>query len=611
MTQKNRTRKWRVVTSIVTALFMLTAVLVTFTGCAPPEEPIARSYETKCYATNGGDKWVCADGGEMEFQSGSTLDIQATTIMTIGGDVDIIGDLAVAGASDFGGNITSVTGCITIADCLNTTGAVDFDTTLNVDGAVDFNSTLDLDGELSSGTGDVQINDDVYITGTLDTTGDATFGADVTVTDDLDVTDDLTVGGDLYVTGHTWITTTTRITGDTFIVGDLSVTENVTVTENLDVSGDADFNANVDIDGELSSGTGDLQIADDVWITGTLDASGAVDFASTLNVDGNISSNTGCVTVTDCFDVNGDVTLGDDITDLVRVQSAVRTYDGTDYIQDITVSDVPGTANNGWQIAYNLTDWDGETAFTALMAEAKIVSPTVISGCTAYGADFMVRLEGLSGGSVIHEATASTGIGMYAEVQAVYTSSWPTAYAVYGELEAASGSIITDSSVFYADLVGSGEFGTVDVMSVRGDTWDYGIDFNDATAMTADFRLHNGETIDNATDGVIQMTSNVTVTGALTVVDNVDIGGTLELEDETFSGPIKFGVASGVVTNTSIAHGFATTPTSVVLTAGCCVTEPYGISVSAITATNFVVCVAPVVGVVCETFYWFAGLAHP
>lgn len=201
----------------------------------------------------------------------------------------------------------------------------------------------------------------------------------------------------------------------------------------------------------------------------------------------------------------GEVTMGEVITDLIRFQGAVRTYDGTDYIQDINVGHVEGTANNGVQLAYNLTDWSGEDTFYALFAETKIISPTAIDDETMYGADFMVRLEGTSKAEddEVYHAQDATGIGIYSEVQAVYTSALETAYAVYGELEAASGSTITDSSVFYADLIGSGTFGTVDVLSVRGDTWDYGIDFNSATAMTADFRFQNGTELEEVTDTVL------------------------------------------------------------------------------------------------------------
>jgi len=233
------------------------------------------------------------------------------------------------------------------------------------------------------------------------------------------------------------------------------------------------------------------------------------DFDCDVNIDANTLTVEDLVVDDDAdvggdFDVVGDVELGTGIPDIIRVRGAVRTYDGTDYTQDIDVGDVPGSANNGWQMAYNLTAWSGETSFYALFTEAKIISPTAITGVTMYGADHMVRLEGSANQAGVYHAQNSTGIAMYAEVQAVYTSALETAYAVYGELEAASGSTITDSSVFYADLIGSGTFGTVDVLAVKsGDTYDYGINFAGATAMTADIVFQNGTELEEATDTVL------------------------------------------------------------------------------------------------------------
>jgi len=256
------------------------------------------------------------------------------------------------------------------------------------------------------------------------------------------------------------------------------------------VSNEADFDCDVNMDANTLTvedlvAEGDLTVGDDA------------EFADNVLVEGTF-------TTEEQGDFEDAAIMGDSIADLLLIEAAVRTYDGTDYIQDIDVGDVPGTANNGVQFAYNITDWDSETSFYALFTEAKIVTPTVISGVTMYGADHMVRLEGTSGGEGIYHAQNSTGIGMYAEVQAVYTSALETAYAVYGELEAGSGSTITDSSVFYADLVGSGTFGEVDVLSVRsGDTYDYGINFSPATAMTADIVFQNGTELEEVTDTVL------------------------------------------------------------------------------------------------------------
>lgn len=483
----------------VAVLAVVALALAGWAVASTPGEQVEPRANVPCYREQGGAKWIAGSGCEWEMQSGSTLDIQSTSVVTFGGDIDVVGGLEIDGTLDVDGattlnstldvdgNISSGTGAITVTDGFVVTGAVDFDSTLDVDGNTDLDDTQ-VDGEF-------EVTGVSLLTGTVTTVGDAVVGADLEVLDDLEVADDLTVGGDLYVTGHSWITTTTTITGDTSIVGDLDVTGNVTATENLSVTGDSRLwsdlyvGQGLTVTENVSVGHG-LQVAGHSYIWDKLDVEDVLT-AGHVDVSGNIT-------------VAGNSRFGDAITDLVLVSGAVRTYDGTDYLQDIVVSDVPGVANNGVQFAYNITDWDGETTFYALFAETKIVTPTAITACTMYGADFMVRVEGTSEQDAVYRAEHSTGIAMYAEVQAVYTSALATAYAVYGELEAGVGSTITDSSVFYADLVGSGTFGEVDVLSVRaGDTYDYGLNFSPATAMTADIVFQNGTELEEVTDTVL------------------------------------------------------------------------------------------------------------
>lgn len=217
----------------------------------------------------------------------------------------------------------------------------------------------------------------------------------------------------------------------------------------------------------------------------------------------------------------GSVTLGGAITDIERVRGVMRTYDGSDYYENVVASDVPGSANNGWQAAYNVTDWDGETAMTAMMAQVMVTAVTTQS--EAYGADFMSRYYGVVG------TGTATGIGMFAEVIAVNTSTIPYGYAVYGQLETSGtgDNSITDGSVFYADLAGAAQdYGTVDVLSVKsGDTYDYGIDFSGATAMTADFRFQNGTELEEATDTVLTFSEFLAAEEQTVVV--VGAGGTI------------------------------------------------------------------------------------
>jgi len=200
----------------------------------------------------------------------------------------------------------------------------------------------------------------------------------------------------------------------------------------------------------------------------------------------------------------GSVTLGSAITDIERIQGVMRTYDGVDYYADVVVSDMDGTPNNGWQAAYNITDWDSETTMTAFMAEAMVDNTTVTSGCELYGGDFIARIEGLGTGDT-QVATNTTAIALFGEVQASYTTTIPTAYAIYGQLEVASGSTIEDGVVFYADLYGAGDITLATLMSVKsGDTYNYGIDLNPATAISsADIRFQNGTELEEVTDTVL------------------------------------------------------------------------------------------------------------
>lgn len=44
--------------------------------------PVA-AQNTACYRAQGGDVWVCASGGEMEFRAGATLDVQAGAAVNV------------------------------------------------------------------------------------------------------------------------------------------------------------------------------------------------------------------------------------------------------------------------------------------------------------------------------------------------------------------------------------------------------------------------------------------------------------------------------------------------------------------------------------------------
>lgn len=84
------------------ALGLILAVLLmgVLGGCGPGEEPVARGTpNVAVFTEQGGAKMVVASGGEIELQSGSTLDPQGT-IASAGGAVTVADNAMVDGAAD-------------------------------------------------------------------------------------------------------------------------------------------------------------------------------------------------------------------------------------------------------------------------------------------------------------------------------------------------------------------------------------------------------------------------------------------------------------------------------------------------------------------------------
>ena len=99
------TGKIRILISTVVLGLLLMAVMLA--ACGPLEEPIARSYQTKCYHEQGGDKWTCVSGGEIELQTGATLDIQS-------GVTASINDLVISDTINIDDNVSTITGTQTL-----------------------------------------------------------------------------------------------------------------------------------------------------------------------------------------------------------------------------------------------------------------------------------------------------------------------------------------------------------------------------------------------------------------------------------------------------------------------------------------------------------------
>jgi len=83
-------------------------------------------YNTACYREQGGDTWVCSDGGSMRFESGSSLTSEGTVAFS---DLTLTGDLAVVNAV-LSGDLTAVSGAfsgdLTVGGALTVTDEIVF-----------------------------------------------------------------------------------------------------------------------------------------------------------------------------------------------------------------------------------------------------------------------------------------------------------------------------------------------------------------------------------------------------------------------------------------------------------------------------------------------------
>jgi len=211
-------------------------------GCQP-EEPVERSYNTACYREQGGDKWVCGDGGEFELQSGATLDIQSGVTTDFSSGIDLDGALL---DLDTNGN-TSIQADTDDQIDIEISGEDDFQFTANTftilsgsslvaNGAIDANDNIDQDGSANevqlSVTGyTTQTTDLVQFSGGLTDIGGGSYDT-ADGDDDLGVAGDLEVDGELELDGALDADSTANIAGAATLQSTLDVASTINYGSN-------------------------------------------------------------------------------------------------------------------------------------------------------------------------------------------------------------------------------------------------------------------------------------------------------------------------------------------------------------------------------------------
>ena len=147
-------------------------------------------YGTACYREQGGNVWVCGDGGAMRFEAGSTLTSDGAVAMA---DLTLSGDLGVVNIAA-SGDITAVNALLSgDLDVVDITAAGDVsavNATLTSDlGVVNITATGNITAVNALLSGDITAVN-ALLSGDLDVvnltaSGDITAGGMLTVTDEI------------------------------------------------------------------------------------------------------------------------------------------------------------------------------------------------------------------------------------------------------------------------------------------------------------------------------------------------------------------------------------------------------------------------------------------
>lgn len=152
--QEKWTNLWKIVASVALALGALSSAMLgleLFGGGA--EQVVQRAANVPIYFEQGGAKQVVGSGGELEVQSGATLDIQAGVAETHANDATFTGEVDFSGATLTGVSTSTLS-------------------SLTVNGNAVVTGTADLQGDVSDSAGTFTVADNADITGTVQ------YGAD-------------------------------------------------------------------------------------------------------------------------------------------------------------------------------------------------------------------------------------------------------------------------------------------------------------------------------------------------------------------------------------------------------------------------------------------------
>jgi hypothetical protein len=462
-----------------------------------------------------------SSNGVLRIDGEATVDINASTAVTISNDLKLDSDSAVLG---FGAdNDTTLTHTDGTGLTLNSANKLTFrDTALYLNSSTDGQLDIVADTEVQIAATTVDINGDVDISGTLTVAGALDFGeANISNVGTLGV-DEIFGDGD----------TNTKIA--------FSGSDVITVTAGGDAQVTFTNGAIVpSTDNDIDLGTSSVEFKD-AFFDGTV-TSDAFAGPLTGDVTGNVSGTAATVTgaaqsnitslgtlttlTVDNVIINGSTIGHTGDTDLMTVASGVLTVAGE---ISVTTLDIGGT--NVTSTAAELNILDGVTSTAAEL--------NILDGVTSTAAE-LNALDGIT--AVVGELNAldlgSTAVGTAIASKAVILDSNKDYtgirnLTITGELDGATLDLSGD-----ADIAGTTNLDNTDIdgtLVVDGSN----ISLDSTSTLNIDnSNTSNGVTIGTATSGVPisigHSTSEVTVNDNLTVTGNFTVSGTSTTVDST------------------------------------------------------------------------------
>jgi len=460
------------------------------------------------------------------------------------------GDIVVEG-STFSGNNLTVTGTSTLTTVDINGGAID-GTTIGGAAAADgtFTNVVLTTGNISDNTGDVEINDNTNITGTLtasaatDLNGTLAVNGNVTLDGAgaqtiTNTNGDLTVSstaGNVIVEGVTFNGTTVTGVGALTTTGNLTVGGTITTAGAIsDSDGDVQINdvldmqnnaiTNVGAAGTDFSGTGGLTLADALTVTsggatvtagGLTVTAGTTDLNDPVNIDDNITlDGAGAQTITN---TNGNLTISSTAADVLVEGS---TFSGNNLtvpgniVLDGNISDTSGDVeiNDNTNITGSLTASTGVTATTGGLT-ATAGGLTVTAGTTdlndPVNIDDNITLDGAGAQTITNTNGDLTISSTAANVVVEGVTFNGTTVTGVGALTT-TGNLTVGGTITTAGIISDSD-GAVEITDADG------VNINGANGGVA---LNAGTGNVGVTAATMAVTGNQTLSGTLSVNGNI------------------------------------------------------------------------------------------